>query len=180
MHSQMDRRKTDLHESLISDRLGTNDAVWTMKGGMTMPRILLLQGANMNFLGIREPEKYGTTTAAQLDAMVNEHARATGYTVEIFYTNCEGAMIDRILSEHGALDSAAVLNPGGFCYAGYALRDCIRGVDLPVIEVHMTNHYTRGIRSVVAEACTGVFMGVGIQTYFSAIEAALELIRSKN
>ncbi len=145
-----------------------------------MPRILLLQGANMNFLGIREPEKYGTTTAAELDAMVAEHARATGYTLETFYTNCEGAMIDRIFAEHGAPDSAAILNPGGFCYSGHALRDCIRGVDLPVIEVHMTNHYTRGIRSVVAEACMGVFMGVGIQTYFRAIDAALEVLRSRS
>lgn len=144
-----------------------------------MPKILLLQGANMSFLGIREPEKYGTTTAAELDAMVEAHARKTGYALEIFYTNNEGAMIDRIFAAHGARDTAAILNPGGFCYAGYALRDCIRGVDLPVIEVHMTNHYTRGIRSVVAEACTGVFMGVGIQTYFRAIDAGLELLRDR-
>lgn len=141
-----------------------------------MPKILILQGANMSFLGIREPETYGTTTAAQLDAMIKEYANVRSFDLEVFYTNSEAEMIDKVLFEHDAINTVAVMNPGGFCYSAYALRDCIRGVKLPVIEVHMTNHYTRGIRSVIGEACEGIVMGVGIQTYFRAIDAGLEMI----
>ena len=141
-----------------------------------MPRILLLQGASMNFLGIREPEKYGSTTAAELDAMVEDYAKSKAFELEIFYTNSESEMMDKLFLEHDAPSTVAVMNPGGFCYSGYALRDCIRGIKLPIIEVHMTNHYARGIHSVTAEACAGVFMGLGIQTYFRAIDAALEMM----
>lgn len=144
-----------------------------------MPRLLLLQGANMNFLGLREPEIYGRTTAAELDAMVEAYAKDKRFDLEIFYTNSEAEMIDKLFAEHNAPDTVAVMNPGGFCYAAYALRDCIRGIKLPVIEIHMTNHYARGIRSVVGEACDGVFLGVGIQTYFRAIDASLEMLAQR-
>jgi 3-dehydroquinate dehydratase-2 len=138
-------------------------------------RFLLLQGANMEFMGIRQPEIYGRTTAAELDAMAEAHARARGFALEIFYTNHEGAAIDRLFAAHRAGIDGCVMNPGGLCYAGYALRDAIRGLNFPVLEVHMTNHYDRGIRSVTAAACKGVFMGTGIQTYMRAFDALAEL-----
>lgn len=146
-------------------------------GETAVPRILLLQGANLNFLGIREPEKYGSTTAAELDAMLEDYAKAKGFDLDIFYTNSEAEMIDKLFSQHDVPSAVAVLNPGGFCYSGYALRDCMRAINLPVIEVHMTNHYARDIHSVTAEASAGVVMGLGIQTYFRAIDAALEMMR---
>src|SRR5919197_1496047 len=101
-------------------------------------RILLVQGANMVHLGKREPEFYGTTTAKELDAMLEAHAKAKGYALEIFYTNVEGEAINRIYQAASAGVDGVVMNPAGFSYAGYALRDCIKAVALPYVEVHMT------------------------------------------
>lgn len=145
-----------------------------------MPRILLLQGANMSFLGYRQPEIYGRTTAKELDSMIEKYSQEKNFELEILYSNHEGVMIDKLLENHNAKHTAAVFNPGGFVYSGYAIRDCIRGIALPVIEVHMTNHYDRGIRSVIGEACSGIFLGLGIQMYFRAIDGALELVRQRS
>ncbi len=142
-----------------------------------MTRLLVLQGANMNWLGRRQPEIYGRTTAAELDAMLRAHAAEHGYTLEILYTNQEGEAIDALYAaETGDVD-AVVMNPGGLCYAGYALRDCMKGIELPVIEIHLSNHFARGIESVTAEAAKGVFMGLGTDIYFAGLEAALRLLR---
>lgn len=140
-----------------------------------MTRILVLQGANMKWLGLRQPEVYGTTTAAELDEMIRAHARERGFDVEIAYRSNEGDSIDVLYEAETSGVDCVVINPGGDCYAGYALRDCIRGIKVPVIELHMTNHYTRGIKSVTAEAARAVFLGLGIQTYMVALDAALFL-----
>ncbi|MEZ5866490.1 MAG: type II 3-dehydroquinate dehydratase [Geminicoccaceae bacterium] len=142
-----------------------------------MTKLLVLQGANMNWLGRRQPEIYGRTTAAELDAMLRAHAAEHGYTIEIAYHNHEGDAIDALYAaETGDVD-AVVMNPGGFSYTGYALRDCIKGIELPVIEIHLSNHYVRGIESVTAEAAKGVFMGLGTDIYIAGVEAALRLLR---
>src|SRR5690348_12267736 len=99
---------------------------------MTMTKILVLQGANMNWLGKRQPEIYGRTTAAELDDKLRAYAREHDVEIEIFYTNTEGEAIDRIYRAADEGTAAVVMNPGGLCYAGYALRDCIKGVELPV------------------------------------------------
>lgn len=140
-----------------------------------MTKILVLQGANMNWLGRRQPEIYGTTTADELDAMLRAHAEANGYELAIAYHNHEGGAIDALYAaEDGGID-CVVMNPGGLCYTGYALRDCMRGIELPVIEVHLSNHFTRGISSITAEAARGVFMGLGTDTYIAALDAAVRL-----
>ncbi|MBB3063826.1 type II 3-dehydroquinate dehydratase [Limibacillus halophilus] len=144
-----------------------------------MPKFLLLQGGNMNFLGIREPEVYGRTTAPELDEMVRAYAAEKGFEVEIYYTNIEGEAIDKMFDAHNRKLDGCVINPGGFCYAGYALRDCIRGIKVPTVEVHMTNHYTRQIFSVTAQATKGVFMGMGIQTYMRAFDSLLALLEEQ-
>lgn len=142
-----------------------------------MTKILVLQGANMNWLGRRQPEIYGTTTADELDALLRAHAAERGCALEIVYHNHEGDAIDALYAaEVGDVD-CVVMNPGGLCYAGYALRDCLRGIKLPVIEVHLSNHFARGISSVTAAAARGVFMGLGIDTYLAALDAALRLTR---
>ena len=141
-----------------------------------MPKILVLQGANMNWLGRREPELYGRTTAAELDAGLREYAAQRGFTVEIVYTNLEGEAIDCLYRAAENRVDAVVLNPGGFSYAGYALRDCIKGITIPVVELHLTNHYARNIHSVTASASRGVLMGFGVKTYFRAVDAALEIV----
>jgi 3-dehydroquinate dehydratase-2 len=141
-----------------------------------MTRILLIQGANMMHLGKREPEFYGTTTAKQLYAMLQKHAKSKGYKLEIFYSNLEGKAINRI---YRALDDGVeglVMNPAGFNHAGYALRDCIRGAGLPYVEVHMTNVEARGIKCVIAPEAKGVIFGFGVHSYVLGLEAMLHLL----
>ncbi len=141
-----------------------------------MTRILLIQGANMAWLGRREPELYGTTTAAELDAMLQDHARDNGYELEIFYTHVEGEAIARI---YQAVDDGAdglVMNPAGFTYGGAALRDAVLGSSLPYVEVHMTNQAKRGIESVTVTAAEGSVMGFGIQSYMLGLEAMLGIL----
>jgi len=144
-----------------------------------MPKILMIQGSNMNLLGIRQPEIYGTTTAAELDKRMMDYAREKGLDLEIFYTNSEGACIDRIIKAHFAKVDVLVMNPGGFTYAAYSIRDTIKGVKIPYVEIHLSNHYEREIHSVIASAAQGVIMGFGIQVYFQGLDAALYLASKK-
>jgi 3-dehydroquinate dehydratase II len=141
-----------------------------------MAKVLLLQGANMVWLGRRQPEIYGTTTAAELDAMVLEWARERGVELEIAYTNHEGLAIDRIYAAAGAGIDGLIMNPAGFLYAGYALRDCLRAVRLPYIEVHMSNLEARGLHSVMACEADGMITGLGIDSYPLALDAMLRLL----
>ena len=147
---------------------------------MKRPKILVIQGANMNWLGKREPEKYGTTTAAELDAMMRDHAAKHAYDLEIFYTNSEGACLDRIYEGVQQGVGALVMNPGGFTYGGRAVADCIRGTRIPYVEVHIKNHYASGgSHSVIADAAVGVIMGFGVHGYLLALDAALHIIRQR-
>ena len=142
-----------------------------------MEKLLVLQGANMSYLGRREPEVYGTTTAAQLDAMLQQHAQANGYQLEIFYSNVEGAAIDRLYRAVDEGVQGVVMNPAGFNYAGYGLRDCVRTLPFPYVEVHMTNVHKRNIHSVLAEAAVGGVFGFGVHSYILGLEAMLRLLR---
>ena len=135
-----------------------------------MTKLLVLQGANMAYLGRRQPELYGTTTAAELDQRLREHALSNRYDLDIFYTHIEGEAIDEGVD-------GVVMNPAGFLYAGYALRDCLRAVSFPYIEVHITNIEKRGMHSVLAEASVGVIAGFGLESYILGLEAMLRLHR---
>jgi len=136
-------------------------------------KILVLQGANLSYLGKREPELYGTTSAAELDQVLRTHARTHGYDIEIFYTHVEGEAIGRLYRAVDEGFNGVVMNPGGFTYAGYALRDCLRTLPFPYIEVHITNLDKRGIRSVTAEVAIGVISGFGIESYLLGLDAML-------
>ncbi len=138
-----------------------------------MTRILLLQGANMSFLGRRQPELYGTTTAAELDAMMSAHAAARGVELLIHYTHVEGEAIARLYAAVDEGVAGVLMNPAGFLYAGYALRDCLRALPIPCVEVHMTNIEARGMKSVTAEAVVGAVMGFGIDSYVTGFDALL-------
>jgi 3-dehydroquinate dehydratase-2 len=145
-----------------------------------MAKILLIQGSNMNLLGIRQPEIYGKTSAAELDRMLLDYAKAKGCELEIFYTNSEGECIDRIIKAYHDKVDALVMNPGGFTYYGKAIGDTIKGVKMPYVEVHLSNHYEREIHSLIASAAQGVIMGLGIQVYFLGLDAALYLTTKKS
>ncbi len=144
-----------------------------------MAKILLIQGSNMNLLGIRQPEIYGKTTTVELDRMLLDYAKAKGFELEIFYTNSEGECIDRIIKAYHDKVDALVMNPGGFTYYGKAIGDTVKGLKIPYVEVHLSNHFVRDIHSVIAVAADGIIMGLGIQVYFLGLDAALYLVSKK-
>ncbi len=142
-----------------------------------MRKLLLIQGANMAWLGKRQPEFYGTVTAAELDARVTAHAAQLGIGLDIFYTHIEGEAIGRLYSAVDAGLDGLLMNPAGFSYSGSALRDAILGCDgLPYIEIHVTNIEKRGIRSVLAPAATGVIAGFGLNGYRLGLDAMANLL----
>ncbi len=142
-------------------------------------KLLLVQGANMEWLGKRQPELYGTTTAAELDAMLDGRARELGVDLEIVYTNVEGEAVSAIYRAMRAGLDGLLFNPAGFLHAGYALRDCLRSIDVPAIEIHMTNIEKRGFGSITAEAAVGSIAGFGTDSYRLALDAMVQRLRGK-
>ncbi|MDA0276039.1 MAG: 3-dehydroquinate dehydratase [Proteobacteria bacterium] len=137
-----------------------------------MHKILLIQGPNMSYLGKRQPEIYGKTTAAQLDAIVRAHAMKNQYALNIFYTHSEPAAIERLYDSVGKIDGL-VMNPAGWLFGAHPLRDTLRAVPFPYIEIHMTNIETRGFHSILAETAVGMVAGFGVNSYLLGLEAML-------
>jgi 3-dehydroquinate dehydratase-2 len=140
-------------------------------------KLLLVQGANMEWLGRRQPELYGTTTAAELDAMLMARARELGVDLEIVYTNVEGEAISAIYRAMRAGLDGLLFNPAGFLHAGYGLRDTLHSIDVPAIEIHMTNIEKRGFGSITAEAAVGSIAGFGVDSYRLALDAMVTRLR---
>ncbi|MET4699987.1 3-dehydroquinate dehydratase-2 [Constrictibacter sp. MBR-5] len=141
--------------------------------------ILLVQGANMNWLGRRQPELYGTMTATELDAMLLTAAAARGCRLDIFYTNIEGVAVDRIYAAAEAGCHGLLMNPAGFLLGGHALADCLRAVRLPYVEVHMTNIERRGRTSVMAETADGMIAGLGPYAYILGLDGLMRVIAGR-
>jgi 3-dehydroquinate dehydratase-2 len=138
-----------------------------------MPSVFVLNGPNLNLLGTREPEFYGTMTLDDVDARIRDRAKELGIEVETAQSNGEGELIDGIQQAKGTFD-AIVINPGGYSHTSVAIRDAIAGVGLPTIEVHLSNPSAReNFRKVdiVAGACRGVVAGFGWRSYVMALEA---------
>lgn len=134
-------------------------------------RVLVLHGPNLNLLGEREPELYGRTTLAELDARLREEGERLGLEVRCFQSNHEGALIDAIHEARHWMD-ALVLNAGAYTHTSYALRDAIAAVKARAIEVHLTNIEEREPwrrTSVLAEVCEARFMGKGVGSYLEAL-----------
>jgi len=144
-----------------------------------MPKLLLIQGPNMSYLGRRQPEIYGKTSAAELDRLLLAHAREHGYALEIFYTHSEAAAIERLYRAVDEKLDGLVMNPAAFLFAGYPLRDCLRAIPIPYIEVHMTNIERRGIHSILAETGVGVIAGFGVQSYVLGLAAMLAHLKKR-
>ena len=142
------------------------------------PKVLCLQGANMEYLGIRQPEIYGTTDLQTLHAMLLEEAKGLGIDLDIRVSNIEGEAIGWIYECDRAGYAGLLMNPAGFSYAGYALRDCLRGIRMPAVEVHLSNIERRAMKSVTAEACVGVVTGFGLRSYFHGLRALTERLRT--
>lgn len=144
-----------------------------------MFKILLLQGANANYLGKREPAIYGSTTAEELNTMVRQHAEEKSYSLDIFYTNVEGEAINRIYRAVDEGFHGLVMNPAGFSYAGYALRDCVKGAGLPYVEIHISNIVKRNIHCVLSDASEGIITGFSVYGYLLALDAMLHLLKQR-
>jgi 3-dehydroquinate dehydratase-2 len=142
-----------------------------------MPKILLLNGPNLNLLGTREPQLYGHDTLADVEAGATALGADRGVPVECFQSNHEGALIDRI---HAArLDGTAfiVINPGGLTHTSVALRDALAGVAVPFFEVHVSNVHAREAfrhHSFLSAVAAGVIVGFGVAGYTMALNAAID------
>jgi 3-dehydroquinate dehydratase II len=144
-----------------------------------MFKILLLQGANANYLATREPDIYGSTTVDELNAMLHRHAEEHGDSLDIFYTNVEGKVITHTYRAVDQGVDGLVMNPAGFSYAGYALKDCVKGASLPYVEIHISHIHKRKIESVLSEAAEGVITGFGVYGYLLALDAILHLLNQR-
>lgn len=136
--------------------------------------ILVINGPNLNFLGIREKGIYGTQDFAYLLSMIEEKAKACQITIDTFQSNCEGEIIDRLQQAYMDNVDGIVINPGAFTHYSYAIRDALASLTCPIIEVHISNvHKREEFRhvSVTAPVCSGQIVGLGLQGYMLAIDA---------
>ena len=140
-------------------------------------RILLLNGPNLNTLGMREPEIYGRDTLDDIVGRLKTRAKELGAEMESFQSNHEGALIDW-LQDHQAAANGLIINPGAFTHTSIALRDAIAGSGLPTVEIHISNVHAREEfrhRSYISGIARGVIVGLGWRGYIYALEALVAL-----
>ena len=138
-----------------------------------MKHILVMNGPNLNLLGMREPGVYGTDTYEAVCDRIRDHAAARQMQVDFFQYNSEGALIDQLHAAMGTYDGV-VLTAGAYTHYSYAIRDAIAAIRLPVVEVHMSNIHAREEfrhTSVIAPVCKGQIAGFGANSYLLALEA---------
>jgi 3-dehydroquinate dehydratase-2 len=139
--------------------------------------ILLLNGPNLNLLGTREPEVYGSTSLADVERAAIDQAGQAGAKLVAFQSNHEGALIDRIQAAKKDGIDAIVINPGGLTHTSVSLRDALAGVAIPFVEIHVSNiHQREAFRhhSYLSSIATGVICGLGIDGYTAAITFAIK------
>ncbi len=146
-----------------------------------MEKILVIHGPNLNMLGKREAGVYGKMTLGEVNKSITSLAEELHVDVSIFQSNSEGALIDKIQEASERCD-AMVLNPGGYTHTSVALRDAIAAVNVPVIEVHISNIYTREAfrhHSYISGVAMGQIAGFGVNSYLLGLRAAVDFVRRK-
>lgn len=144
--------------------------------------ILVLQGPNLNLLGRREPGIYGRTTLADIHEAMEGRARAAGVRLQTYQSNSEGELIDRVQAAAAEGIGFIIINPAGYTHTSVALRDALAAVEIPFIEVHLSNVYGREQfrrHSYFSDLAVGVISGFGAQGYDLALEAALTRLRQR-
>ena len=141
-----------------------------------MKKFLVLNGVNLNMLGKRDPQQYGTLTLAEVDAQLHSLSKELGCEVECFQTNNEGVMCERIHQAHGEDWGAVIINAGAWTHYSYGIRDALAILRIPIIEVHMSNIHAREAfrhHSVIGEIAKGQIAGFGVDSYLLGLRAAL-------
>jgi 3-dehydroquinate dehydratase-2 len=144
----------------------------------TLP-IYILNGPNLNLLGVREPKVYGTTTLPQIEKMCADQAKRHGLSIVFRQSNREGEIVDH-LQEARTSGSAVIINPAGYGHTSIAILDSIQALEIPVIEVHLSNIHRREPyrnHSYVSKGATGIVMGLGAQGYLRAVDAVAEILK---
>ena len=142
-------------------------------------RVLVIHGPNLNLLGTRDPDVYGSTTLAEIDAALARRAAAAGARVDCVQSNLEGEIVTHIQDAAARYD-AIVINPGGYTHTSVAIRDAIDAIDVPAIEVHLSNIHAREAfrhTSLTAAVCVGQVCGFGAQSYSLGLDAALAHVK---
>jgi 3-dehydroquinate dehydratase-2 len=141
-----------------------------------MAKLLLLHGPNLNLLGEREPAVYGRTTLAEIDADLVARADRAGHALEVFQSNAEHALVDKVQAARGQVDFI-LINPAAFTHTSVALRDALAAAAIPFIEVHLSNPHAREPfrhTSYFSDIAVGVIYGFGPDSYRYALDAALQ------
>lgn len=142
--------------------------------------ILVLHGPNLNLLGTREPQVYGTTTLADIDAALKAEGEKLGLDVRALQSNHEGALIDA-LHQARAWAAGVLINPGGYTHTSVALRDAISAIALPTVEVHLSNTEAREEfrhTSLIAPVCVGTVRGFGWRSYVLGLRGLADIVRT--
>ena len=142
---------------------------------MNFMNVLVIHGPNLNLIGKRETNVYGNVSYEEINSMIKDWGERHNVSIEIFQSNSEGPIIDKIHSAFGKTD-AIIINPGAFTHYSYAIRDAIAGVNIKTIEVHLSNIHSReSFRSVsvTAPVCLGQISGFGYKSYLLALESLL-------
>lgn len=144
-------------------------------------KILVINGPNINMLGIREPEIYGKGTLRDLEEMINKKAEELGVEVEFFQSNHEGALVDRIQEAYGRIDGI-VMNPAAYTHTSVAILDAVKAVGIPTVEVHISDPDTRDeFRKIsyVRAACIATVKGKGFAGYLEAMEILVNAVSDR-
>jgi len=142
-----------------------------------MKRVLIINGPNLNLLGTREKSIYGEKSLSDIESMMKEEADKLGIEVEFFQSNHEGGIIDKIHDARGNFDYI-IINPGAYTHYSIAIRDAIKAVEIPSIEVHLSNIHNREEfrqKSVIAPVCVGQISGLGSAGYLLSLKAVCML-----
>lgn len=140
-------------------------------------KLYVVHGPNLNLLGRREPEIYGKNSLKEINERLFHRAQELGWEVFFFQSNCEGKLVN-VVQQAGEEADALIINPGAYSHYSIALRDALAAVNIPVIEVHLSNIYAREKfrhRSIIAPVVTGQISGLGVLGYDMALEAVVRL-----